>query len=36
VLHNDNRIAREIIKPDGTKQVIHTIAPDGWELVRVA
>ena len=36
VLHNDNRIAREIIKPDGSKQVIHTIAPDGWELVRVA
>jgi hypothetical protein len=36
VLHNDNRVAKEITKPDGTTQVIHTIAPEGWELVHIA
>jgi hypothetical protein len=33
VLHNDKRVAKEIATPDGGKKVIHSVAPDGWELV---
>lgn len=36
VFHNDRRVAKEITdRETGQIKVIHTIAPDGWELVRV-
>lgn len=36
VFHNDHRVAKEITdRETGQVKVIHTIAPDGWELVRV-
>jgi hypothetical protein len=33
VLHNDNRVAREIRNNDGTVKIIHTVAADGWQVV---
>ena len=32
VLHNDKRVAKEIDTPQG-KKIIHTVAPDGWQIV---
>ncbi len=31
--HNDRRNAKEVRNPDGTVRVIHTVSPEGWELV---
>ncbi len=33
VLHKDKRVADEVTNPDGSKKVIHHVAPDGWEIV---
>ena len=33
VLHNDRRIAKEIRNPDGSVRIIHTVSPEGWEIV---
>jgi hypothetical protein len=33
VLHNDRRVAREVPDGKGGVRVIHSVAPDGWELV---
>lgn len=36
VFHNDKRCAKEVKdRETGQTKVIHTLAPDGWELVRV-
>ena len=37
IMHNDKRCAKEITdQKTGQTKVIHTLAPDGWECVRVA
>lgn len=37
ILHNDKRQAKEVKdRETGQTKVIHTLAPDGWQLVRVA
>lgn len=33
VFHNDNRAAKEVPDGKGGVKVIHTVAPDGWQLV---
>jgi len=33
IMHNDQRVAREVPDGKGGTKVIHTVAPDGWELV---
>jgi hypothetical protein len=33
VFHNDRRVAREFPMTDGTIKVVHTVAPDGWQIV---
>ena len=32
VFHNDRRVAKEVPDGKGGVKVIHTVAPDGWEL----
>ena len=37
ILHNDKRCAKEIIdRETGQTKVIHTLAADGWQLIKVA
>lgn len=36
VLHNDARVAREVPDGKGGLKVVHTVAPDGWQLVTVS
>ena len=37
ILHNDKRCAKEVKdRETGQTKVIHTLAPDGWQLVQVA
>jgi hypothetical protein len=36
VLHNDARVAREVPDGKGGVRVVHTVAPDGWQLVTVS
>jgi hypothetical protein len=37
ILHNDRREAKEVVdRTTGQTKVIHTLAVNGWELVRVA
>ena len=33
-LHNDKRIAKEIPEGKGGVKVIHSVAPDGWVIVK--
>lgn len=33
-LHNDKRIAKEVPDGKGGVRVVHSVAPDGWVLVR--
>jgi hypothetical protein len=35
IFHNDRRVAREVPDGKGGVRVIHTVAPDGWELVAI-
>jgi hypothetical protein len=35
LFHNDIRESREIEAPDGTKKVIHTVSPLGWQLLKI-
>ena len=36
VMHNDKRVAKEVKNMDGSTKIIHVIANEGWELIRVA
>jgi hypothetical protein len=33
-LHNDKRVAKEVPDGKGGVRVVHSVAPDGWVLVR--
>ena len=33
LFHNDRRVAKEVPDGKGGTKIIHTIAPEGWELV---
>ena len=35
IFHNDLRIAKEVPDGHGGVKVIHTVAPDGWQLIPV-
>lgn len=36
VFHNDKRVAREVKDQQGNTKIIHTLSPEGWELIQVA
>lgn len=35
VFHNDKRVAKEVPDGKGGVRVIHTVAPEGWQLLEV-
>lgn len=35
VFHNDRRVAKEVPDGKGGVRVIHTVAPEGWQLLEV-
>jgi hypothetical protein len=35
VFHNDKRVAKEIPDGKGGVRVVHTVAPEGWQLLEV-
>lgn len=35
IFHNDKRVAKEVPDGKGGVKVIHAVAPDGWELIRI-
>lgn len=35
VFHNDKRVAKEVPDSKGGVRVVHTVAPDGWQLLEV-